>query len=136
MQEFTRLINENIDKCSQLFYDWLNWEYIRDLFFVPKYNKNGVMKQEFNKYMANIEHYPFQMYIHWQPADVGSIVYSDRKFLKSSTVSIMTASPTPRNIGTQTMKHETIFIILSTPPRKLLSLSIVRTPTRTSCTVC
>ena len=82
MQEFTRLINENIDKCSRLFYDWLNWEYIRDLFFVPKYNKNGVMKQEFNKYMANIEHYPFQMYIHWQPADVGSIVYSDRKFLK------------------------------------------------------
>ena len=55
---------------------------IRDLFFVPKYNKNGVMKQEFTKYMANIEHYPFQMYIHWQPADVGSIVYSDRKFLK------------------------------------------------------
>ena len=82
MQEFTRLINENIDKCSHLFYDWLNWEYIRDLFFVPKYNKNGVMKVEFNKYMANIEHYPFQMYIHWQPAEVGSIIYSDRKFLK------------------------------------------------------
>ena len=82
MQDLTKLINENIDKCSHLFYDWLNWEYIRDLFFVPKYNKNGVMKQEFTKYMANIEHYPFQMYIHWQPADVGSIVYSDRKFLK------------------------------------------------------
>ena len=82
MQDLTRLINENIDKCSHLFYDWLNWEYIRDLFFVPKYNKNDVMKDEFNKYMANIEHYPFQMYIHWQPADVGSIVYSDRKFLK------------------------------------------------------
>ncbi len=82
MQDFTRLINENIDKCSHLFYDWLNWEYIRDLFFVPKYNKNGVMKVEFNKYMANIEHYPFQMYIHWQPAEVGSIIYSDRKFLK------------------------------------------------------
>ena len=82
MQDLTKLINENIDKCSHLFYDWLNWEYIRDLFFVPKYNKNGVMKQEFTNYMANIEHYPFQMYIHWQPADVGSIVYSDRKFLK------------------------------------------------------
>ena len=82
MQDLTKLINENIDKCSHLFYDWLNWEYIRNLFFVPKYNKNGVMKDEFNKYMANIEHYPFQMYIHWQPADVGSIVYSDRKFLK------------------------------------------------------
>ena len=50
IQDLTKLINENIDKCSHLFYDWLNWEYIRDLFFVPKYNKNGVMKDEFNKY--------------------------------------------------------------------------------------
>ena len=31
MQEFTRLINENIDKCSHLFYDWLNWEYPRSV---------------------------------------------------------------------------------------------------------
>ena len=64
MQEFTRLINENIDKCSRLFYDWLNWEYIRDLFFVPKYNKNGVMKEEFNKY-GNINlHFDVPM---WNP---------------------------------------------------------------------
>lgn len=82
VQDFTRLINENIDKCSHLFYDWINWEYIRDLFFVPKYNKRDVMIEEFKKYMANIDHYPFQMYIHWQPAELGSIVYSDRKFLK------------------------------------------------------
>ena len=82
MQDFTRLINENIDKCSRLFYDWINWEYIRDLFFVPKYNNPNVMRDEFTKYMSNIENYPFQMYIHWQPAELGSIVYSDRKFLK------------------------------------------------------
>ena len=82
MQDFTRLINENIDKCSRLFYDWINWEYIRDLFFVPKYNNPNVMRDEFTKYMSNIENYPFQMYIHWLPAELGSIVYSDRKFLK------------------------------------------------------
>ncbi len=82
IQDFTRLINENIDKCSHLFYDWINWDYIRDLFFVPKYNKPNVMKDEFTKYMSNIECYPFQMYIHWKPAELGSIVYSDRKFLK------------------------------------------------------
>ena len=39
--------------------------------------------QEFTRLInENIEHYPFQMYIHWQPAEVGSIIYSDRKFLK------------------------------------------------------
>ena len=82
MYDFTKLINENIDKCSRLFYDWIVWEYIRDLFFIPKYQKSGVLKDEFNKYMGNIQHYPFQMFIHWQPADRGNIIYTDRKFLK------------------------------------------------------
>ena len=46
MIDITRLINENIDKCSGLFQDWVNWDYIRSLFFVPKYSKPEVMKQE------------------------------------------------------------------------------------------
>ncbi|MBP1534232.1 MAG: NYN domain-containing protein [Ruminococcus sp.] len=82
MYDFTKLINENIDKCSRLFYDWIVWDYIRDLFFIPKYQKAGVLKDEFAKYMGNIQHYPFQMFIHWQPADRGNIIYTDRKFLK------------------------------------------------------
>ena len=81
MKDITKLINDNIDNCKPLFYDWVDWEYIRDLFYIPNYNKDGVMRDEFTKYMANIDKYPFQMFIHWQPADVGSIVYSDRKFL-------------------------------------------------------
>jgi hypothetical protein len=81
MQDFTKLINENIDKCAHLFHDWVNWNYIKDLFVVPKYTKPGVMKQEFDKYMGKIDYYPFQMYIHWEPADHGSILYTDGKFL-------------------------------------------------------
>ena len=61
MQYFTRLINENIDNCSRLFYEWLNWEYIRDLFFVPKYSKDGVinvkkdeLEKAFNDWKAAI----------------------------------------------------------------------------------
>jgi len=81
MLDLTRLINENIDKCSRLFYDWINWEYIIDLFYIPKYNKPNVKINKFNKYMRHIECCPFQMYIHWQPAEFGSIVYSDRKLL-------------------------------------------------------
>ncbi len=47
MQDFTKLINDNIDKCSKLFYDWVNWDYIRDLFFIPRYNRDDTMKKEF-----------------------------------------------------------------------------------------
>lgn len=82
MQDLTRLINEHIDSCSGLFYDWINWDYIRNLFYVPKYNKPNVMKDEFTKYMANIEYYPFQQYIYWTPGNHGGILSSDRKFLK------------------------------------------------------
>ncbi len=82
MQDFTRLINENIDKCSSLFHDWVNWDYIRSLFFVPKYNKPDVLQKEWVKYMDKIDCYPFQMYIYWKPENVGGILFSDRKFLK------------------------------------------------------
>ena len=80
--DFTKLINDNIDNCKSLFYDWINWDYIKKLFIVPRYNKPNVMRDEFTKYMANIEYYPFQKYIYWEPKDCGGILYSDRKFLK------------------------------------------------------
>ena len=81
MVDLTRLISENIDKCSDLFYDWVNWAYIRELFCIPKYNQKGVIKKEFEKFMSKSEYYPFQMYIYWQPADHGSILFTDGKFL-------------------------------------------------------
>lgn len=83
MIELTRLITENIDKCRGLYYDWVNWEYIRELFIVPKYLKKNVMKDEFTKFMSKKNFYPFQMYIYWKnPVESGNILISDRKFLK------------------------------------------------------
>ncbi|MFR5051529.1 MAG: hypothetical protein ACLTCP_09530 [Ruminococcus bicirculans (ex Wegman et al. 2014)] len=79
MQEFTRLINENIDKCSTILRLAELGVYPRS-FLCSEIQQERVMKQEFTKYMANIEHYPFQMYIHWQPAEVGASFYSDRSF--------------------------------------------------------
>lgn len=81
MLELSRLITEHIDACADLFYDWVKWAYIRELFCIPHYTKKGVLKKEFEKYMDNIDYYPFQMYIYWKPADCGSILYSDGKFL-------------------------------------------------------
>ncbi|MBE6853775.1 MAG: NYN domain-containing protein [Ruminococcus sp.] len=79
--DITRLIAENIDKCSELFYDWISWEYIKELFYSPRYKKPNILKKEFDKYMANLEYYPFQVYIHWNPKDYGSILYNDGKFI-------------------------------------------------------
>lgn len=81
MLDLAGLISANIDNCFELFPDWVNWNYIKDLFVIPQYTKKGVLKSEFNIYMKNIEYYPFQMYIHWEPEDHGSILYTDGKFL-------------------------------------------------------
>ena len=42
---------------------------------------SSCLKKEFEKFMANLDYYPFQMYIHWTPKDCGSILYSDGKLI-------------------------------------------------------
>jgi hypothetical protein len=79
---FNTLIHDNIDSCQRLFPDWIVWDYIKDLFVLPKYTKEQNQKFEFEKYMENINFYPFQMYIHWKPQDLGNILYTDGKFLE------------------------------------------------------
>ncbi len=81
MELITKLISENIGKCQTLFPEWVNWQYIKDLFIVPHFTRPNVLKSEFIKYMSHIEYYPFQLYIHWNPRDCGGMLYNDGKFL-------------------------------------------------------
>lgn len=78
---FTKLINENINKCQSLFPDWVKWEYIKDLFVIPRYTKKGVVVKEHQLYTKNYNFYPFQAYIHWKPYDCGGLLINDGKFL-------------------------------------------------------
>ncbi|MGN0592227.1 MAG: NYN domain-containing protein [Ruminococcus sp.] len=75
------LIVKHIDNCKALYPEWIKWEYIRDLFVIPKYTNSTVMKHEFAKYMEKIQMYPYQVYMHWKPQDLGNIFYTDGKFL-------------------------------------------------------
>ena len=49
---------------------------------IPKCNKKQVLIEEYHKYKGNKAFYPFQMYLHWNPEDVGNILNSASKFLK------------------------------------------------------
>lgn len=77
-----RLIAEHINDCRKLFPDWLNWEYIKDLFILPKFTNEENQKFEFEKYMENLTYYPYQQYIHWKPKDYGNLLYKDGKFIE------------------------------------------------------
>lgn len=81
-EHFNKLIAENFDACRPLFPEWASFDYIRDLFVVPNYNRPDVLKSEFEKYQANRKKYPFQFYIHWEPAEAGNILMNDLKFMK------------------------------------------------------
>lgn len=79
---FNDLIQKNIDKCENLFPDWVNWNYIRDLFIAPKYNSEKARKDEFIKFIENIGCYPYQSYINWKPKICGNLLIGDVKFLE------------------------------------------------------
>lgn len=77
----TRLMDETIDACKNLFPESVKFEYIRSLFVIPKYTKPSVMIEEYNKFRGKKTFYPFQAYMYWKPEDCGNILYSDAKLL-------------------------------------------------------
>ena len=81
IEDFSDLISKHIEDCRTLFADWLNFDYIKDLFIIPKNGKQNVYKTEFNNFMSNMDFYPFQRYIHWRPCFCGNILTDDEKFL-------------------------------------------------------
>lgn len=61
--DFTKLIAENINSCQELFPEWIEFEYIRELFYCPNFTANNKLKKEFEKFKRNINYYPYQTYI-------------------------------------------------------------------------
>lgn len=79
--EINRLIADRINNCKALFPLWVDFSYIKNLFIMP----NGLSRQgteaEAKKFYANMQLYPYRMYINWVPEEVGNILFNDKKFL-------------------------------------------------------
>lgn len=80
---FNALIVNHINNCRSVFPDWIEWSYIRSLFIFPKYMKENSAKQEYEKYIRNIDFYPYQTYIYWKPRNCGYLLIDDERFLKT-----------------------------------------------------
>lgn len=80
--ELNRLISDRINNCKRLFPLWLNWQYVKNLFVMPDGLSEAGIKNAADIYFQNMKYYPYQMYISWQPADEGNILYNDKKFIK------------------------------------------------------
>ena len=78
-------INENIknriNNCRDIFPDWLNWDYLSEIFIMPGGLSEAGTKKAAEFYYANMNYYPYQQYMNWPAKDEGNILYSDRKFV-------------------------------------------------------
>ena len=79
--EINRLISDRINNCKELFPLWLNWNYVRQIFIMPNgLNKAGV-RHALALYWRERRLYPYQIYLNWQPEDVGNILFDDQKIV-------------------------------------------------------
>lgn len=79
--DINRYINERINNCRTLLPIWLEWEYIRELFIMPGGTSETGAKRANKLFHDNIAQYPYQVYINWDAADQGNILYNDKKFV-------------------------------------------------------
>ncbi len=80
--DMNNLIAQKIGEVKELFPEWVKWDYIKNLFVIPKGQSDDVIKFETNKFSHNRNSYPFTRYIHWTPQEAGNILYNDERFLK------------------------------------------------------
>ncbi len=75
-------IKKRIADCRHWFPIWINWDYIRELFVIPKINENRQLKSVWGYYTNHLERYPYQMFIQWKAQNDGNILLNDEKFVK------------------------------------------------------
>lgn len=81
--DINRHIANRINNCKNLFPIWLKWDYIRSLFIMPGGTTEKGSKASAAEYYANLDRYPYQVYINWSfTTPAGNILYNDKKFVR------------------------------------------------------
>lgn len=74
-------IKNNIAQCRSWFPIWLSWEYIREMFLIPKIRDQRQLKAVWGYYTNHLENYPYQMFISCRASEQGNILFNDEKFV-------------------------------------------------------
>lgn len=75
------LIRSRISACSNLFPNWMNFNYVKSLFIMPKGANKGSIDSEKKRYKENYGKFPFNMYVNWKHDDAGSLLIHDLRFV-------------------------------------------------------
>ena len=84
----TYLLNLNqeialrINRCRDMFPIWIEWDYIRSLFIMPKGNREKYVAKCGREFSGRRRFYPYQVYLNWYCPYNGNVLHSDEKFLR------------------------------------------------------
>lgn len=82
LADINMLIVQRIANIKDLFPEWVNWDYIKSLFIMPKGQNEDMIKTESKKFSQARLWYPYTRYIYWTPVEEGNILLNDEKFLR------------------------------------------------------
>ncbi|SFK60427.1 hypothetical protein SAMN05216390_10278 [Lachnospiraceae bacterium KH1T2] len=74
-------IKDRINNCHSLFPEWLNWDYLSNIFIMPNGTTEEGTKNAANFYYENMNFYPYRQYMNWPAQDEGNILLNDKKFV-------------------------------------------------------
>lgn len=74
-------IKNRINNCRDLFPEWINWNYLSDIFIMPDGLSEEGTKKAATYYYENMNCYPYKQYMNWPAEDEGNILLNDRKFV-------------------------------------------------------
>ncbi len=74
-------ISNRVNDVRPLFPEWVNWDYIRPLFLMPKGFKPENIKGISKSFNSNRTRYPFQVWLNWDYDNSGTLFVSDSKFI-------------------------------------------------------
>lgn len=80
--DINKYIIERVESVKNLFPNWLEWSYVRDLFIMPDGLTDSGIKAAAAEFYANRNGYPYGVYINWPYSNSGNILYTDSKFAK------------------------------------------------------
>ena len=75
-------IQNRINNCKSIVPEWINWEYVKEIFIMPKGTTEAGAKAAAAEYYENMACYPYKTYINIPvPHEDGNILRNDKKFV-------------------------------------------------------
>ncbi|MCR5769703.1 MAG: hypothetical protein K6G87_00565 [Butyrivibrio sp.] len=74
-------IKSRINNCRNLFPEWINWDYLSEIFIMPDGLTEEGTKKAAAFYYENMNYYPYKQYLNWPAQDEGNILLNDKKFV-------------------------------------------------------